>query len=376
MLAETHQIESMKKFKVIISGGGTGGHIFPAIAIAKAIEKKVDKVEFLFVGAEDRMEMEKIPAAGYKIIGLWISGLQRNLSKRNLLFPFKLISSLLKARKIIKQFKPDLAIGTGGYASGPLLFAAANKGVPSLIQEQNSYPGITNKILAKYVQKVCVAYDNMERFFGNEKLIITGNPIRDNILSFETKVKAGKKLFNIDVSKPTVLVVGGSLGAYAINNAIASKISDFKTANVNLIWQTGNSFQDQAKEFTNKVNVPGIQAYTFIKDMDLAYAAADVIVSRAGAIAISELCCVGKPIILIPSPNVSENHQYKNAQSLVNKNAALLVKDRDASRKLVLMLLELLSDSSKQEKLSNNIKKLAVKDAADRIAEIALGLIK
>ena len=376
MLAETHQIESMKKFKVIISGGGTGGHIFPAIAIAKAIEKKVDKVEFLFVGAEDRMEMEKIPAAGYKIIGLWISGLQRNLSKRNLLFPFKLISSLLKARKIIKQFKPDLAIGTGGYASGPLLFAAANKGVPSLIQEQNSYPGITNKILAKYVQKVCVAYDNMERFFGNEKLIITGNPIRDNILSFETKVKAGKKLFNIDVSKPTVLVVGGSLGAYAINNAIASKISDFKTANVNLIWQTGNSFQDQAKEFTNKVNVPGIQAYTFIKDMDLAYAAADVIVSRAGAIAISELCCVGKPIILIPSPNVSENHQYKNAQSLVNKNAALLVKDRDASRKLVLVLLELLSDSSKQEKLSNNIKKLAVKDAADRIAEIALGLIK
>ena len=376
MLAETHQIESMKKFKVIISGGGTGGHIFPAIAIAKAIEKKVDKVEFLFVGAEDRMEMEKIPAAGYKIIGLWISGLQRNLSKRNLLFPFKLISSLLKARKIIKQFKPDLAIGTGGYASGPLLFAAANKGVPSLIQEQNSYPGITNKILAKYVQKVCVAYDNMERFFGNEKLIITGNPIRDDILSFETKVKAGKKLFNIDVSKPTVLVVGGSLGAYAINNAIASKISDFKTANVNLIWQTGNSFQDQAKEITNKVNVPGIQAYTFIKDMDLAYAAADVIVSRAGAIAISELCCVGKPIILIPSPNVSENHQYKNAQSLVNKNAALLVKDRDASRKLVLMLLELLSDSSKQEKLSNNIKKLAVKDAADRIAEIALGLIK
>ena len=366
----------MKKLKVIISGGGTGGHIFPALAIAKAIEKKVDKVEFLFVGAEDRMEMEKIPAAGYKIVGLWISGLQRNLSRRNLLFPFKVVSSLLKARKIIKQFKPDLAIGTGGYASGPLLFAAANNGVPSLIQEQNSYPGITNKILAKYVQKVCVAYDNMERFFGNEKLIITGNPIRDDILSFETKVKAGKKLFNIDVSKPTVLVVGGSLGAYAINNAIASKISDFKTANVNLIWQTGNSFQDQAKEITNKVNVPGIQAYTFIKDMDLAYAAADVIVSRAGAIAISELCCIGKPIILVPSPNVSENHQYKNAQSLVNKNAALLVKDKDASRKLVIVLLELLSDTSKQENLSNNIKKLAVKDAADRIAEIALDLIK
>ena len=376
MLVEIHQIESMKKFKVIISGGGTGGHIFPALAIAKAIEKKVDKVEFLFVGAEDRMEMEKIPAAGYKIVGLWISGLQRNLSKRNLLFPFKLISSLLKARKIIKQFKPDLAIGTGGYASGPLLFAAANKGVPSLIQEQNSYPGITNKILAKYVQKICVAYDNMERFFGDEKLIITGNPIRDDILSFDTKVKAGKKLFNIDVSKPTVLVVGGSLGAYTINNAIASNLSDFKTANVNLIWQTGISFQDQAKELTRQVSVNGIQAHTFIKEMDLAYAIADVIVSRAGAIAISELCCVGKPIILIPSPNVSENHQYKNAQSLVNKNAALLVKDSDASRKLVYKVLELLKDTIKQKELSNNIKKLAVKNAADRIAEIALSLIK
>jgi len=376
VLVEIHQIESMKKFKVIISGGGTGGHIFPALAIAKAIEKKVDKVEFLFVGAEDRMEMEKIPAAGYKIVGLWISGLQRNLSKRNLLFPFKLISSLLKARKIIKQFKPDLAIGTGGYASGPLLFAAANKGVPSLIQEQNSYPGITNKILAKYVQKICVAYDNMERFFGDEKLIITGNPIRDDILSFDTKVKAGKKLFNIDVSKPTVLVVGGSLGAYTINNAIASNLSDFKTANVNLIWQTGISFQDQAKELTRQVSVNGIQAHTFIKEMDLAYAIADVIVSRAGAIAISELCCVGKPIILIPSPNVSENHQYKNAQSLVNKNAALLVKDSDASRKLVYKVLGLLKDNIKQKELSNNIKKLAVKNAADRIAEIALSLIK
>ena len=370
------QTESMKKLKVIISGGGTGGHIFPALAIAKAIEKKVVKVEFLFVGAEDRMEMRKIPAAGYKIIGLWISGFQRNFSRRNLLFPFKVVSSLLKARKIIKQFKPDLAIGTGGYASGPLLFAAANNGVPSLIQEQNSYPGITNKILAKYVQKVCVAYDNMERFFGNEKLIITGNPIREDILSFDTKVEEGRRLFDIDVSKPTVLVVGGSLGARTINNAIAENIADFETANVNLIWQTGVSFQDQAKEITNQVGVEGIQAYTFIKEMDLAYAAADVIVSRAGAIAISELCCVGKPIILVPSPNVSENHQYKNAQSLVNKNAALLVKDKDASRKLVLTLLELITDSSKQEKLSNNIKKLAVKDAADRIAEIALGLIK
>ena len=370
------QIEIMKKLKVIISGGGTGGHIFPALAIAKAIEKKIDKVEFLFVGAEDRMEMEKIPAAGYKIVGLWISGLQRNFNRRNLLFPFKLISSLLKARKIVKQFNPDLAIGTGGYASGPLLFAAAHKGVPSLIQEQNSYPGITNKILAKSVQKICVAYDNMERFFGNEKVIITGNPIREHVLSFETKVEAGRNLFDIDVLKPTVLVVGGSLGARSINNAIAKDIVDFKTANVNLIWQTGISFHDEAKEITKNVAVDGVQAHAFIKDIDLAYAVADVIVSRAGAIAISELCCIGKPIILVPSPNVSENHQHKNAQSLVNKNAALLVKDKDASRKLVLTIMELLTDNSKREGLRINIKKLAVRDAADTIAKIALDLIK
>ena len=370
------QIGFMKKLKIIISGGGTGGHIFPALAIAKAIEKKVEDVEFLFVGAEDRMEMEKIPAAGYKIIGLWISGLQRNFSRRNLLFPFKVISSLLKARKIVKQFKPDLAIGTGGYASGPLLFVAAKKGVPSLIQEQNSYPGITNKILSEYVQKVCVAYDDMERFFGSEKLIVTGNPIREDILGFDAKVEKGRKFFNIDSSKPTVLVMGGSLGALTINNAIAENIDDFKTADVNLIWQTGISFQDKSQEVISGINVPEIQAYTFIKKMDLAYAAADVIISRAGAIAISELCCVGKPIILVPSPNVAENHQHKNAQSLVNKNAALLVQDKEASRKLVSTLIELVEDKSLQTSLSSNIKKIAVKDAADKIAEIALSLKK
>ena len=370
------QIELMEKLKVIISGGGTGGHIFPAIAIAKAIEKKVDNVEFLFVGAEDRMEMEKIPAAGYKLEGLWLSGLQRNLSSRNLLFPFKVLNSIFRAKKIIRKFQPDLAIGTGGYASGPLLFVASRKGIPSLIQEQNSYPGITNKLLARYVQKVCVAYDNMERFFTKEKLIITGNPIREDILGFANKVKKGRKQFNIDISKPTVLVVGGSLGARTINNAIAENIHLFKEKEVNLIWQTGESFQDKAKDYIVQVNTDGVKAYTFIKEMDLAYAAADVIVSRAGAIAISELCCVGKPIILVPSPNVSENHQYKNAQSLVNKNAALLVEDDLASRKLVNTLMELVKDKNLQGVLSSNIKKLAVKDAADRIAEIALDLIK
>ncbi len=370
------QIEPMKKFKVIISGGGTGGHIFPAIAIAKAIEQKVDVVEFLFVGAADRMEMEKVPMAGYKIEGLWISGLQRSLSRRNLLFPFKVINSIWRASKIVKDFKPDLAIGTGGYASGPLLFAASRKGVPSLIQEQNSYPGITNKLLAKYVQKICVAYDNMERFFPKEKLVITGNPIREDILEFENKVEEGRKAFNIDSSKPTVLVVGGSLGARSINNAIADSLDVFKDKEVNLIWQTGISFENKAKEKIAAINTADINAYTFIKEMDLAYAAADIIVSRAGAIAISELCTLAKPIILVPLPSAAENHQYKNAQSLVNKNAALLVEDADANRKLVNNLMELIEDKGLQDKLKENIKKLAVKNAANKIATIALGLVK
>ena len=366
----------MEKLKIIISGGGTGGHIFPAIAVAKAIEERVEGVEFLFVGANDRMEMQKVPEAGYKIIGLPIIGLQRSLDIRNLLFPFKLISSLFKAARIIKSFKPDLAIGTGGYASGPVLFLAAQKGIPSIIQEQNSYPGITNKILSKYVKKTCVAYDNMERFFGNEKLIFTGNPIRGDILMLENKKDLACKLFSIDPKKTTVLVVGGSLGARTINHAISDNIDVFKEVGINLIWQTGISFQNQSKEIIAKINTIGIQAHTFIKEMDLAYTVADIIISRAGAIAISELSCVGKPVILVPSPNVSENHQYKNAQSLVNKKAALLVKDEDASRKLVEVLMELVKNKKLQSVLSKNMKKMAVIDAADNIAEIALALRK
>ena len=364
----------MKKLKVIISGGGTGGHIFPAIAIA--IEKKVKDVEILFVGAEDRMEMEKVPNAGYKIIGLWISGLQRKLDKRNLLFPFKVLHSIWKAKKIVREFKPDLAIGTGGYASAPLLYTAAKKGVPALIQEQNSYPGITNKILAKYVQKICVAYDNMERFFPLDKMIITGNPIREDILGFDAQKEKAQIKFEIDKTKPTVLVVGGSLGALTINNAIAENLQQIKDMNVNLIWQTGVSYQHKSQQYITDVNVKGINAFTFIKEMDLAYAAADIIISRAGAIAISELCCVAKPIILVPSPNVAENHQYKNAQSLVNKNAALLVEDAKANRKLVNTLKDLIENKELKDSLSSNIKKIAVTDAADRIAKIALDLVK
>jgi UDP-N-acetylglucosamine--N-acetylmuramyl-(pentapeptide) pyrophosphoryl-undecaprenol N-acetylglucosamine transferase len=366
----------MRKLKVVISGGGTGGHIFPAIAIAKAIEKKVVDIDFLFVGAEDRMEMEKVPSEGYKIIGLWISGLQRGFDKRNLLFPFKVLNSIFKARRIIKDFQPDLAIGTGGYASAPLLYSAAKRCIPSLIQEQNSYPGITNKILARYVQKICVAYDNMERFFPSEKMIVTGNPIRKYILGFEKKRPIAQKLFKINKLKPTVLVIGGSLGALTINHAIADNIHQLNDIGINLIWQTGTSFHNKAQKFVSDLDVNGINTYTFIKEMDKAYAAADVIISRAGAIAISELCCVGKPVILVPSPNVAENHQYKNAQSLVNKKAALLVEDAQASCKLVETLKELILNEDLKLSLGNNIKKIAVTDAADRIAKIALDLVE
>jgi len=369
-------IETMKKLKVIVSGGGTGGHIFPAIAVAKSLEKKVKDIEFLFVGAQDRMEMQKVPEAGYNIEGLWISGFQRRFSRRNLLFPFKLISSVLKSKRIVRKFKPDLVIGTGGFASGPLLYVASKKEIPSVIQEQNSYPGITNKLLSKYVDKVCVAYDKMERFFPNDKIVFTGNPIREAILDFQDKREEGKKLFKVDNNKTTILVIGGSLGSRTINESIEQKIEDFKSNNLNLIWQTGVSYGDRAAGIVKSLNVEGINSHIFIKEMDKAYAAADIIVSRAGAIAISELCFVGKPTLLVPSPNVAEDHQTQNAQSLVNKNSALMVKDVDSRRKLVEELISLSKNISLQEELSSNIQKIAVTDAAVRIAELSLKLIK
>tara|TARA_B110000116_G_C16796751_1_gene567287 strand:- start:1184 stop:2287 length:1104 start_codon:yes stop_codon:yes gene_type:complete len=366
----------MKQFRVIISGGGTGGHIFPALAIAKALEKKVSNIEILFVGASGKMEMSKIPAEGYKIKGLWISGLQRRITIKNLYFPFKVISSLLKARRIIKKFKPDIAIGTGGYASGPLLYVAAKKNIPTLVQEQNSYPGITNKVLSKVVDKVCVAYDNMEQFFPKNKIIFTGNPIRQDVLEFASKKQLGIFHFNLEENKKTVLVIGGSLGARTINEAIDENISFFVENNLNLIWQTGISYQKKAEKSVKEKAVKGINAYTFIKEMDKAYGAADIIISRAGAIAISELCCIAKPTILIPSPNVSEDHQTKNAQAVVNKKAALLVKDNEAGSKLVNCLRELYDDTVMQKELIRNIKNLAVMDAADKIANEALILSK
>lgn len=366
----------MPQLKVIVSGGGTGGHIFPAVAIAKALEKKVTDIEILFVGAKGRMEMTKVPAAGYAIEGLWISGLQRRISITNLLFPFKLISSLFKAHQIIKTFKPDIAIGTGGYASGPLLYMATKNNIPTLVQEQNSYPGITNKILSKVVDKVCVAYDNMDCFFPKKKIIFTGNPIRQHVLDFASKKQAAINRFHLEKNKKTVLVIGGSLGARTINQQIDNNIDFFIENNLNLIWQTGVSYKDKGAKRVKEKSAKGINAYAFIKEIDLAFAAADVIISRAGAIAVSELCHIGKPCILVPSPNVAEDHQTKNAQAVVNKSAALLVKDKEAGSKLVNCLKSLCEDKILQEELAKNIKQLAVSDAAEKIADEALKLNK
>ncbi len=366
----------MPPLKVIVSGGGTGGHIFPAIAIANAIKAQHHDAEILFVGAEGRMEMEKVPAAGYKIIGLNIAGLQRRLTVKNLSFPFKVIGSLLKARKIVKEFKPDVAVGVGGYASGPLLRAAASQGVPTLIQEQNSYPGITNKLLAGKASKICVAYADMERFFPKEKIKITGNPVRKEVVQLEGKRDRGLEFFGLDPNKKTVLVIGGSLGARTINESIHKALDDFRVNNVQLVWQTGKTYISQAEEAVKQLKEFGIQAHAFITKMDYAYAVADVVISRAGAMSVSELCLVEKPCILVPSPNVAEDHQTKNAMALVNHGAALLVKDVDAREVLGKEVLALINDYAQCTKLAESIKGMAYRDSAQIIANEVVLLTK
>jgi len=356
--------------KAIISGGGTGGHIFPAVAIANAIKAKYNDAEILFIGAKGRMEMEKVPQAGYKIEGLWISGLQRRLTWKNLLFPIKVICSTMKARKLIKSFKPDIVIGVGGFASGPTLQAASKLHIPTLIQEQNSYPGITNKMLAKHVSKICVAYDNMTRWFEASKICFTGNPVRQNIVDILNKRDNAIKHFGLNANKKTVLVVGGSLGALTINESISINLNYFVDNDIQILWQTGKSYYSKAKEQAKEIKSNNIKVFEFIYEMDLAYSVADVIISRAGAIAISELCCIGKPTILVPSPNVAEDHQTKNAMALVNKNATILVKDIESREKLINELDLLIKDEEKQIQLSENIIKLGVKDADKRILSI------
>lgn len=365
----------MQPVKIIISGGGTGGHIFPAIAIANAIKILRPDSEFLFVGALGKMEMEKVPAAGYKIEGLWISGLQRRLTTTNLLFPLKVIVSLFKAAVIINKFKPNAVIGTGGFASGPVLRVAAFKRISTMIQEQNSYPGITNKILSKKVNKICVAYAGMEKYFPKEKILLTGNPVRQDLITLEGKSERGIEYFGLSATKKIILVLGGSLGARTINESILNCLATFNKNDIQLIWQTGKGFFETAKQAVEQNNYGGFKVVDFIQKMDYAYAAADIVISRAGASSISELCFVKKPVILIPSPNVAEDHQTKNAMALVTYNAAILIKDADANKQLGKTILELLSDVEVCYKLSENISRLAFKDSASVIANEVIRLI-
>jgi UDP-N-acetylglucosamine--N-acetylmuramyl-(pentapeptide) pyrophosphoryl-undecaprenol N-acetylglucosamine transferase len=365
----------MKPLKIIVSGGGTGGHIFPAIAIANAIKTLRADTEFLFVGAEGKMEMEKVPAAGYAIEGLWISGLQRKLTLSNLSFPFKVMSSLAKANRILKKFKPDAVIGTGGFASGPMLRMAAKKGIVTLIQEQNSYPGITNKILSKKVNKICVAYTGMEKFFPKEKILLTGNPVRQDLLNLDGKRERGLEHFGLKSDKKTILVIGGSLGARTINESIINYLPDFERKNIQLVWQTGKYFYETAKKAVGASSAKGIKVFDFIQKMDFAYAVADIVISRAGASSVSELSLVKKPCILIPSPNVAEDHQTKNAMALVTHHAAILIADAAAREKLGEVALALISDVEQCFKLSENISQLAFKDSATVIANEVISLI-
>lgn len=354
------------KYKIILSGGGTGGHIYPAIAIANELKARYPEAKFLFVGASDRMEMEKVPHAGYDIKGLWISGIQRKLTLKNLMFPFKLLSSLFKSLQIIRSFKPDVAIGTGGFASGPLLQMANAKGIPTLIQEQNSYPGITNKLLAIKANKICVAYDNLERFFPKDKLIKTGNPVRQDLLTIDTKVEEAQRVLKLDSSKKTLLIIGGSLGARRINQLIEKELDFLLNHNLQVVWQCGKLYYEQYKIYNNTKDV---QVFEFLNQMDLAYAAADVIISRAGASSVSELCIVGKPVFFIPSPNVAEDHQTKNAMAIVEQDAALMISESDLDVDFRNRFSQLMNSTEKQQQLSKNIKQLALVNATKDIVD-------
>jgi UDP-N-acetylglucosamine--N-acetylmuramyl-(pentapeptide) pyrophosphoryl-undecaprenol N-acetylglucosamine transferase len=360
---------STKKF--IISGGGTGGHIYPAIAIANELKNKFPDAEFLFVGSKDKMEMQKVPQAGYTIKGLWIAGLQRKLTLRNAMFPFKLISSLWNSYLILKKFKPNVVIGTGGYASGAVLKVANLLKIPTVVQEQNSYPGITNKLLGKKASAICVAYDNLERFFPKDKIKLTGNPVRQDLLNIDTKRSEAIAYFNLDDNKKTVLILGGSLGSRRINQLIEKELDFLLQSGVQVFWQCGNFYMAEYKHFSEKEDV---QVVSFIDRMDLIYAAADFIISRSGASSVSELCLVGKPTIFIPSPNVAEDHQTKNAKAICDKNGAILIKESNLEAEFENVFSDLLSNEEKQKELSQNIKKLAkpnaTKDIVDEIVKL------
>jgi UDP-N-acetylglucosamine--N-acetylmuramyl-(pentapeptide) pyrophosphoryl-undecaprenol N-acetylglucosamine transferase len=373
-MKEKKYMNLQKHKRVIISGGGTGGHIFPAISIANALMKIDPATEILFVGAEGRMEMEKIPAAGYRIIGLPVAGLYRSLTLKNIKVLIRLFKSLRLAKKVIREFNPDVVVGVGGYASGPVLRQAGRMKIPTLIQEQNSYAGVTNKLLAKKASVICVAYDGMEKYFPAEKIIKTGNPVRQNFDNLNSIKEEALKFFNLRKKFPVILVLGGSLGAGSINSSLSANLSKLKDSDCQWLWQTGKHYFENVKAMVSVSFSENISVHGFINRMDLAFAAADIIVSRAGAGTISELCLVGKPVILIPSPNVAEDHQTKNAMALSDNGAALLIPDNEAIKRLVDEVITLVSDSNRREQLSENILKMADRDADIRIAEEVLKL--
>ena len=367
---ELHNLNPIKTgatYRILISGGGTGGHIYPALAIANAWMDKHPDSEILFVGAQGKMEMQKVPEAGYSIKGLPVAGLQRKLTLANLSFPIKLWRSLRMASKIVKEFQPQLVVGVGGYASGPVLYAAQNKGIPTLLQEQNSYAGLTNKLLAKKAAKICVAYPEMERFFPKEKLKLTGNPVRKDLLDLAGKREKGIQVFGLDGNRKTVLVLGGSLGARTLNQAMLKHMVDLEKEGYQVLWQSGKFYFKDMEVALEKAGLTHIHLREFIREMDLAYAAADVIVSRAGALSVSELCLVGKPVIFIPSPNVAEDHQTKNANACVKQDAAVLLADADAVANFKEYIDDLLQHEGKAQALATAIKKLARPDAANAL---------
>ncbi len=358
--------------KFILSGGGTGGHIYPAIAIANELKSRFPDAEFLFVGASDKMEMQKVPQAGYKIEGLWIAGIQRKLTLQNAMFPLKLISSLWKSRGIISSFRPDVVIGTGGFASGPLLQAAVSAGIPTLIQEQNSYPGITNKLLGRKANKICVAYPNLERFFPVSKMILTGNPVRQDLMELDGKKADALAHFRLDPHKKTLLVLGGSLGARRINQLIAAQLPLFAANNLQVLWQCGKLYVEEYQKFDSG----DVRVLPFIERMDFAYSAADVVISRAGASSVSELCLVGKPVIFIPSPNVAEDHQAKNAISITDAGGAVMLRESELDTQFAETFSSLVSDEERMTQLRMNMIKLAMPDATKRIADEVEKLMK
>jgi UDP-N-acetylglucosamine--N-acetylmuramyl-(pentapeptide) pyrophosphoryl-undecaprenol N-acetylglucosamine transferase len=364
------------ELRVIISGGGTGGHIFPAVSIANAIKAKHPEAKILFVGAEGRMEMQRVPAAGYEIKGLPIKGFNRAHKLKNFSVLWDLFKSLRLARRIIKNFRPMVAVGVGGYASGATLYECARMGIPCLIQEQNSYAGVTNKLLAKRVRKICVAYEGMERFFPADKIIMTGNPVRQNVLDSPLSVGDARKAFGLDPEKKTILIVGGSLGARTMNESIQQHLDLVKDSGLQFIWQTGKYYNAKIMEFMKGKELPNLKILDFVSDMGAAYKAADLVISRAGASSISEFQLIGKPVILVPSPNVAEDHQRKNAMALVNRHAALYVEDAEAPDKLLKLAIETVNNDDELKALGENVKKMGLKNAADVIADEVLKLIK